>query len=146
MLALVMPLLTSYGWEESTIPVPRYAVTYTIVFYLGVYWVGYAANKRLDGRTWKALGWNFGLALLPLSVGVGLVVGRGEQADLLSLPKIPYLVVSAVVGSALLAVLIRFNNPVRFPPHAQHLNALKRGRFLGKAPSTAAGRGGVELD
>ncbi len=115
LLVLVMPLLTPYLWEESSIPVTRYAVTYTIVFYLGVYWIGYAANKRLDGRTRKALGWPFGLALLALSVGVGLVVGIGGQADLLSVPKIPYLVVSAVAGSALLAVLIRFNNPVRFP-------------------------------
>ncbi|MDX2342750.1 MAG: hypothetical protein QNL12_02925 [Acidimicrobiia bacterium] len=66
--ALVMPLLTPYLWEESTIPVTRYAVMYAIVFYLGVFWVGYAANMRLDGRTWKAIGWPLALALLALSV------------------------------------------------------------------------------
>jgi hypothetical protein len=42
----------------------------------------------------------------------------------------------AVVGSALLVVLIRTNNPVRFPAHAQQLNGLKRGPFAARAPAS----------
>ena len=107
-----------------------------MVFYIGVFWIGYVANKRLDGRTWGAIGWRFGLAILAVSFAVALTVGLGNDGDLASLPKIPYLVFCAVVGSALLAALIRTNNPVRFPDHAQHLNGLKRGPLAGKAPAS----------
>lgn len=134
LLLLVMPLLTPYLWGESTIPVTRNAVAYAVTFYFGVFWIGFFANRRLDGRTWKAIGWRFGIALLALSAAVGLIIGFDNESYLLEVPKIPYLVFCAVVGSILILVLIRYNSPVRFPDHAQHLNPLKRGPLAGRAP------------
>lgn len=134
LLLLVMPLVTPGLWEESTIPVTHNAVAYAVTFYFGVFWIGYFANRRLDGRTWKAIGWRFGLAMLVLSAAASLTVGFDYESYLLELPKIPYLAFCAVFGSMLTLVLIRYNNPVRFPEHAQHLNALKRGPFAGRAP------------
>jgi hypothetical protein len=64
LLLLVVPLATPYSWEDDVIPVTREAVVYAVVFYIGVFWIGHAANKRLDGRTWGAIGWRFGLVIV----------------------------------------------------------------------------------
>jgi hypothetical protein len=138
LLSIAMPLISPYRWEETTIPYTRGAAAYVIVFYLGVFWIGYSANMRLDGRTWRALnGWRFGLSILAVSAAVNIAFAVGSEDDLLSLPKVPYLIVCAIVIPAALYVLMRRNNPVRFPDNAQHLNPLKRGPLAGRAPSSA---------
>lgn len=137
LLLLTMPLLAPYEWEESTIPVTRGAVSYVVVFYVGVFWVGYGANRRLDGRTWRSLtGWRFGLSLLALSAVVTTLFNVGNEDALFSLPKVPYLVFCAIVIPAMLLVLMRRSNPVRFPENAQHLNPLKRGPLAGRPPAS----------
>jgi hypothetical protein len=137
LLLLAMPLLAPYEWEDGTIPVTRGAVSYVVVFYVGVFWIGYSANRRLDGRTWRSLtGWRFALSLLALSALVTTASNVGSEDSFFSLPKVPYLVFCAVVIPAAFYVLIRRNNPVRFPENAQHLNGLKRGPLAGRPPAS----------
>ncbi len=137
LLLLAMPLVAPYEWQAGTIPYTRGALSYAIVFYLGVFWIGYAANRKLDGRSWRALtGGRFFLAILALAAVVTLLLDVGNESTLLALPKIPYLLFCALAIPALLFVMIRKGNPVRFPEHAQHLNRLKRGPLAGAPPAS----------
>ncbi|MDJ0922929.1 MAG: hypothetical protein QNJ77_00090 [Acidimicrobiia bacterium] len=136
LLLVVVPLLAPYEWTDTTIPVTAGAVSYVIVFSTVVFWFGYNATRRLDGRTWRALtGWRFALSVLGLAVVVSLLFSTGSERTLFELPKVEYLVFVAIVGPALMYVLIRHNNPVRFPDNAQHLNRLKWGILAGRPPA-----------
>lgn len=135
LLLITLPLLAPYEWTGSSIPVTGGAVSYVIIFSTVVFWLGYNATRRLDGRSWKALtGWQFVLSVIALSAVVTLVFNAGSDQILLELPKVPYLVGAAIFGPVLAFVLVRRNNPVRFPANAQHLNRLKRGIFAGRPP------------
>lgn len=136
LLLLVLPLLTPDRWGDSTIPVTRDAMAYGVTFYLVVFWFGYSANRKLDGRSWGALGWRFVLTALAVSAVVTLLFNVGNEEPLLLLPKVPYLIFCAAVIPALLLVLMRHNNAVRFPANAQHLNRLKLGLFAGAPPGS----------
>lgn len=137
LLVIALPLVTPFLWEETTIPYTRSAATYAVVIYVGSFWVGYAAHRRLDGRTWRALsGWRFGASILAVALAASLAFNVGSEGDLLALPKVPYLTFCSVVIPAAIYVLMRRNNPVRFPENAQHLNPLKRGPLAGRAPAS----------
>lgn len=137
LLLITLPLVTPYEWTDSYVPVTGGAVSYAIVFCTVVFWLGYNATKRLDGRTWRALtGWRFALSVIAVAAVVTLLFNAGSERVLLQLPKAPYLVSAAIVGPVLLYVLIRRSNPVRFPETAQHLNPLKRGIWSGRPPAS----------
>ena len=137
LLLLAVPLLAPFQWQEDSIPYTGAALSYVVVFYFGVFWIGYAANKRLDGRSWRSLtGGRFLLAVLALAAVVTLVFDVGSESTLVSFPKIPYLLFCALAIPALLFVMIRKGSPVRFPEHAQHLNRLKRGPLAGSPPAS----------
>lgn len=135
LLVLILPLITPYLWEESTIPYTRNAASYAVVIYVGSFWLGYAANRRLDGRTWRALSdWKFWGSILAVAAVATVGFGVGNEGDILSLPKGPYLVLCGIAIPAAIYLAVRRNNPVRFPENAQHLNPLKRGPLAGRAP------------
>jgi hypothetical protein len=123
------------GWDDGGIPVRLAAIVWIgVVMGAGMGW-GYVATQRLDGRTWAPL--TGGRAVLA-AVAIGLVATTllqlaGERV-LARLPVAPFWWVAAVVVPLGFGIIIRRNNPVRFPPHAQHLRRLKRGLLAGTPP------------
>ncbi len=94
---------------------------------------------RLDGRSaWSVVRWPIVAAWLGGSVLVSIVGAADHIVAEWSRPT------ALIVAMALLGVGIGFaalaDSPVRFPPHARHLDRLRRGFLAGHAPNVPASR------
>ncbi len=93
---------------------------------------------RLDGRTawsvvrWPIVGVWLGGSVLITTVGAtDHVIAEWSRSNALIVAVV---MVGVGIGSAALA-----DSPVRFPPHARHLDRLRRGFLAGHAPKVPAG-------
>ncbi|MEO6570249.1 MAG: hypothetical protein ABIO83_01750 [Ilumatobacteraceae bacterium] len=96
-------------------------------------------TDRLDGHSaWSAVRWRVvvvwlaGSALVSIAGAADRVVAEWTRSSALIGGV---LLVAAGIGLAALA-----DSPVRFPPHAQHLDRLRRGFLAGHAPTVPTGR------
>lgn len=134
-LLVTFPLTAPGEWSDRSIPVTAYSVAFAIIFYVGVFWLGYQANRRVDGRSWvSALRARMVVSWLIFAAVLNWAVVASGQRVLWDAPKIPYLIVAAVVIPVLLIALFRWHSPVRFPAHASHLEPLRRGPLAGAPP------------
>ena len=124
------------GWEDGRIPIRAGGVVWVIGLMVASLGFGYFATRRLDGRTWQALtGGRAALSILAIAVVVTTVQQSAGDRIMATVPATAFWVAAAIVLPLLVVLLIRRNNPVRFPDHAAHLRRLKRGILAGR-PAT----------
>jgi hypothetical protein len=92
---------------------------------------------RLDGRTVRsAMTWPVVVVWLVGSIAISFVGAADHVVVEWSRPTaliVAVVLVVAGVGSAFIA-----DSPIRFPPHAKHLDRLRRGFFAGHPPKVPA--------
>jgi hypothetical protein len=136
LLLLLLPLLTPGEWSDTSIPVAAHTVAFVVILYVGIFWLGYQANRRVDGRRWvsflqaRMLFWLFVVAVITT-----LAVNASGQRVLWEAPKVPYLIGAALVIPVLVVAIARWQSPVRFPANARHLDRLRRGPLAGTPPA-----------
>lgn len=123
------------GWDDRGIPVRLAGIVWVAtVMGLGMAW-GYIATRHLDGRTWSPL---TGSRAVLAAVGIGIVgttlLQLAGERTLARLPVAAFWWAAAILVPLGLAIIMKRNNPVRFPPHARHLRRLKRGLLAGTPP------------
>lgn len=134
-LLVSLPLVTPGEWSDTSIPIAAHTVAFVIIFYIGVFWFGYQANRRVDGRSWVSILRARQLIsfVVVAAVATWVVNASGERV-LWDAPKVPYLILAAIMIPVLVVALARWHSPVRFPANASHLDALRRGPMAGAPP------------
>lgn len=141
LLLVSLPLVTPGEWSDTSIPIAANTLAFVITFYIGVFWFGYQANRRVDGRSWVSiLRARQLIGLVFVAAVVTWVVDASGEHILWEAPKVPYLIFAAVVVPVLVVAVVRSHSPVRFPAGASHLDALRRGPMAGAPPGN--GRAG----
>jgi hypothetical protein len=127
----------SIGWSEPEAPLRAQSIVYATALYAMIMATSYLGTRLLDGRSWTALfGSTFVLAIIVGALMVsGLAYAVGEETVITMVPVAAFWATFVLVMPLLVFVLIKRNNPVRFPPHARYLRRLKRGPFAGRPPT-----------
>lgn len=127
------------GWGDRGIPLRAFGVVSVGSFYAGVVGLKYASTRRLDGRTWSAVaGPRALLIIVAIAAAVTTLSSLAGERVIAYVPTAQFWSAGGAIFFLILAAIARRNNPVRFPPHAQHLNRLKRGWLAGRPPSDAS--------
>ena len=127
---------TMSGWDDTGVPIKARGIAYIAVFYPAVMVFSYASTRRLTGRTWTALtGGRAALVILGIAIATTTAATIAGDRVIARVPVPVFWGVVAAVGPVLVFLLIKRNNPIRFPDHADHLRRLKRGPFAGRPPS-----------
>ena len=124
------------GWNDAGVPIRAAGIFALAVFYPATMVFSYASTRRLSGRAWTALtGGRAALVILSIAI---ITTTAGAMAGEQVIARVPVPVfwgVVAVVVPILVFLIIKRNNPIRFPDHARHLRRLKRGPFAGPPPT-----------
>jgi hypothetical protein len=123
------------GMADSTVTVKAAGLAWIAVFYPAVMAFSYASTRRLSGRRWTALTGG-GAALFIVGTALATVTAEAIAGDrvVARVPATLFWAVVAVVVPFVGYVLVKRNNPIRFPDHAKHLDRLKWGPFAGRPP------------
>jgi len=127
------------GTIDGAVPIRARSVLYASGIYVGGLVGGYIVTRRLDGRSWHPLA---GLAAAVIIAASASTLSQlAGEAVITTMPSVWLWTLAIVVAPALLVIVARRNNPVRFPPHARHLRRLNRGPFAGSPPADPAAPG-----
>lgn len=124
------------GWDDAGVPIRARGIVYLAVFYPAVMVFSYASTRRLSGRSWAATtGGRSHLAALGIAIVVTTLATMAGDRVITFIPEPLFWRMAAVVVPLLAFLLVKRNNPVRFPNHARHLRRLKLGLLAGQPPA-----------
>lgn len=127
------------GWDEAGIPIRGWGVAFGSGIYLMSMVGMYLSTWSIDGRSWAALTDRpFVLFIVIGSIVTTSAASAFGDREIALVPVATFWGTVMVVVPLLLYVVIKRNNPVRFPRHARHLRRLKWGPLAGKAPTDPA--------
>ncbi len=127
------------GWDDTGVPIRARGIFYIGVFYPGVVVINYASTRLLSGRSWTDLvDGRIALAVLGIAIATTTAAAIAGDREIARVPVTVFSGVVVAVIPALLFVMIKRNNTIRFPDHARHLRRLKRGPLAGRPPSESS--------
>lgn len=127
------------GWDGAGVPIRARGILYIGVFYPAVMVLSYASTRLLSGRTWNDLvDGRVVIAVLTIAIATTTVSMIAGDRIIAHVPGPVFWGVVATVVPALVFLVVKRNNTIRFPDHASHLRRLKRGPLAGRPPSESS--------
>jgi len=135
LMLVVVADVVVFGWDGSGVPVRARGVVWIAVFLPAIMAFSYFATRSLSGREWTALtGGRALLIILVIAVATTTAESYAGDRVIAYVPTTLFWVVVSVAAPAVIWLVVKRNNPIRFPDHAPHLRRLKRGLLAGRPP------------
>ena len=127
------------GWDDTGVPIMARGLAWVAVFYPATMVFSYVSTRRLSGRTWAAMtGGRAALFILAIAIVTTTASSIAGDRVVARVPVPVFLGIVAVVVPVAVVLMIKRNNPVRFPDHASHLRKLTRGPLAGRPPAPSS--------